>query len=289
MKTALVFGASGQIGAPLLDHLRDAGWRVIAVSRGQFSDQPCVQWLRGDFSCLPALPARTDAVISCGPLDHFSHWYAHTFLHCERMIAFGSTSVEVKQDSHDPEERALAARLREAEDRLRWACAQADTALTLLRPTLIYGAGGDRTLTRIAAIARRYHRFVLPKSAEGLRQPVHAQDLAQATFDALNTPATYGKTYALPGGETLPYHAMVERVLHTLEPPVPLYRVPNALFWLLLAAAQSTGRLNGLTSAIVQRMERDVTFDATPAARDFGYAPRPFQPTIRAFGDGKAD
>jgi hypothetical protein len=30
-------------------------------------------------------------------------------------------------------------------------------------------------------------------------------------------------------------------------------------------------------------MRDDLVFDATPAQRDFGYAPRPFQPTASMF------
>ena len=48
MLDALVFGGSGQVGMPLLERLRDAGWRVFAVSRGRHADLPGVQWLQGD-------------------------------------------------------------------------------------------------------------------------------------------------------------------------------------------------------------------------------------------------
>jgi nucleoside-diphosphate-sugar epimerase len=37
MRNALVFGGTGQIGAPLLDRLRAGGWRVVAVSRARSS------------------------------------------------------------------------------------------------------------------------------------------------------------------------------------------------------------------------------------------------------------
>ncbi|PPT43957.1 nucleoside-diphosphate sugar epimerase, partial [Xanthomonas arboricola] len=44
-------------------------------------------------------------------------------------------------------------------------------AATVLRPTLVYGAGRDRTLTQIAGLAQRTGAFVLPANATGLRQP----------------------------------------------------------------------------------------------------------------------
>ena len=115
MKTALVFGASGQIGAPLLERLGDAGWRVLAVSREARSDAPGRHWLQGDFARMPALPAAVDAVFSCGPLDLFARWLATAATEAPRVVAFGSTSVEVKCDSSEPAERDVARRLREAE------------------------------------------------------------------------------------------------------------------------------------------------------------------------------
>ncbi|MBN8264423.1 MAG: NAD(P)-dependent oxidoreductase, partial [Xanthomonadales bacterium] len=141
MKTALVFGASGQIGAPLLERLGDAGWRVLAVSREARSDAPGRHWLQGDFARMPALPAAVDAVFSCGPLDLFARWYEAAGLHCPRVVAFGSTSASTKQDSRDEAERELARRLLGAEARLHAAAEAHGAAATLLRPTLVYGAG----------------------------------------------------------------------------------------------------------------------------------------------------
>jgi uncharacterized protein YbjT (DUF2867 family) len=57
----------------------------------------------------------------------------------------------------------------------------------------------------------------LPRNATGRRQPVHVDDLAAAAFAVLGTAAAHGQTYALPGGETLPYREMVQRVLPCLN------------------------------------------------------------------------
>jgi hypothetical protein len=50
-----------------------------------------------------------------------------------------------------------------------------------------------------------------------------------------------------------------------------------------LLAAQAAGRATGLGEAAVRRMRNDMTFDAGPAQRDFGYAPRSFQPSAEMF------
>ena len=283
MRHALVFGASGQIGSPLLDRLEQAGWRITAVSRGQHNDRPGLLWLRGDFDSVGALPREVDAIFSCGPLDHFARWYARTTIDCPRVLAFGSTSIEVKRGSADPEERAVAARLREGERTVFEIAAARGAQATLLRPTLVYGAGRDHTLTRIAALARRWGRFVLPRHACGKRQPVHVADLADAAFASCDAPATHGNAYALPGGETLAYRDMVGRVLAALEPPPRLHEVPSPVFAAALLGARALGRVGGFGDAAVARMRSDLVFDISPATRDFAYAPRPFHPTARMF------
>jgi nucleoside-diphosphate-sugar epimerase len=263
---------------PLLDRLRTDGWRVTAVSRDAQIDDACVRWLRGDLSRVERLPRAVDAVFSCGPLDHFARWYANSTLDCPRVVAFGSTSVEVKSGSDDPRERALAARLAEGERVLFGGARRRGARATVLRPTLVYGAGRDRTLTRIAAFARRWHACVLPRGATGLRQPVHVADLAAAALQACDIAATDARAYALPGGETLPYREMVERVLRTLPSSPPLLEIPAPLFAGALHAVRRLGLGDGVGEAAVARLREDLVFDAAPAQRDFGYSARRFEP-----------
>ena len=283
MREALVFGASGQIGAPLLDRLRDGGWRVVAVSRDAQVDDACVRWLRGDLSRVEKLPGKVDAIFSCGPLDHFARWYANSVVIAPAVVAFGSTSASVKADSADPRERSLADRLVEGERVLFGGAARRGARATVLRPTLVYGAGRDQTLTRIATFARRWRCAVLPSGATGLRQPVHVDDLAAAAVSVCDAPQAAGKAYAVPGGETLAYREMVARVLRVLPSRPPLVEVPASIFEVALRLARVFGRGDGVGDAMLVRLREDLVFDPEPARRDFGYAPRAFQPTARMF------
>jgi uncharacterized protein YbjT (DUF2867 family) len=119
-----------------------------------------------------------------------------------------------------------------------------------------------------------------------LRQPVHADDLADAAFATLDSEAAHGHAYDLPGGETLSYREMVARVLAALRPPARLIEVPSPLFATMLSVARATGRLRGFGDAALARMREDLVFDGAPALRDFGYAPRAFVPTAEMFDDG---
>ena len=282
-RTALIFGASGQIGLPLSTRLRADGWRVLAVSRRPRVDGDGLHWLRGDFADPPVLPPAVDAIFSCGPLDLFARWLATAATEAPRVVAFGSTSVHSKRASADPGERDLARRLGEAEALLFATAARRGMAATVLRPTLVYGAGRDASLTRIVALARRLHGIVLPRGADGLRQPVHVDDLAAAAQLAAASPASHGRGYDLPGGETLAYADMVRRVLACQRPPLRLHRLPAPLFRMLLVGARLAGLARGLNDEAVRRMGEDLAFDAAPARRDFGYAPRPFRPDAAMF------
>ena len=285
VRSALLFGASGQIGHALGARLRHAGWAVTAVSRGARADEDGLHWLQADLAGEAHWPQRVDAIFSCGPLDLFSLWFAaHPQVACPRVVAFGSTSAEVKQGSIDATERALAALLHVSEARVLDTASARGAQATLLRPTLVYGAGRDQTLSRIARMASRTGWFVLPQGAIGLRQPVHVEDLAQAAHALVVAPATHGRTYALPGGETLSYREMVARTLATLQPPARLLEVPAPLFAGALKAARLFGRLGAASDAVLERMRQDLVFDSNAATRDFGYAPRGFNPGPGTFG-----
>lgn len=286
MRTALVFGASGQIGDALLARLDPAEWQVFAVSRMARPSSSAVRWLQGEFAGIEGLPPAVDVIFSTGPLDGFAQWYARGLVATLRVVAFGSTSLETKLASQDAHERDIVARLQAAERVVFDAASANGAAATLLRPTLVYGAGRDQTLARIAAMARRMGFFVLPRGAEGKRQPVHVDDLAEAALAVVDVPATFAQAYALPGGETLAYREMVARTLLALQPPVRLREVPLPLFKSVLALARKAGMMGGLTDDAVARMRDDLVFDASPAQRDFGYAPRAFIVDARAVRQG---
>lgn len=283
MRHALVFGGTGQIGEPAVRRLRRDGWRVTALSRREHADMPGETWLEGGFDRMPTLPSRVDVVLSCGPLDGFARWFTASPIEAPRLVAFGSTSVTVKEHSVDDAERDIARRLRHAEDQLFSHARERGTQATLLRPTLVYGSARDATLSRIARIAQRARVLPLPRRATGLRQPVHVDDLAAAAVDCINAPAAFGGGFDLPGGETLEYREMVRRVLRALEPPARLLELPLPVFELALRLAQARGVATSFGDAAVERMRRDLVFDPTPAAAAFGYAPRLFAPTARMF------
>ena len=178
----------------------------------------------------------------------------------DRLVAFSSTSVETKRESRSASAQRIVAALSGGEAAVIEAAITSGIGVTILRPTLIYGTGEDANVSAAARFIERFGFFPLAWNAQGLRQPVHAEDLAIAALAALDRPQAVGKIYTLPGGETLPYRAMIERIFDALGRRARFVRVPG------LAAV----------SDLAKRMARDQAFDSGPAARDLGYAPRRF-------------
>lgn len=289
MKRALVFGGSGQIGDALLPLLRDAGFDVLAVSRQARAGGDGLRWWVGALDGALARPSGDfDVVFSLGPLDAFVRWQARVGPVAPRVVAFGSTSVVAKAASPNQHERDLAHRLREAEATVFASADRHDVAAVVLRPTLIYGRARDRTLTRIAAFARRRGFFVLPNDASGLRQPVHVDDLAIAAMAVAQSSVRESRAYDLPGGETMTFTAMVARVLACLPERPRLWPLPGPLFRGALSMARGIGMVKGIDNGMRDRLHVDQVFDASAARRDFSYAPRAFTPTAAMFTPANA-
>jgi hypothetical protein len=88
----------------------------------------------------------------------------------------------------------------------------------------------------------------------------------------------HGRVYDLPGGETLTYRQMVERIFRGLNRAPRILSAPTPIWRLAFRLAR--GRLPGATAAMGERMNQDLAFDGGPAARDFGWAPRAFKPVF---------
>ena len=269
--TVLVFGGSSQIGHFLLPRLLASGESVLALSRQPRPAQAGVAWLQGTLpDRVPALPPLS-AIISFGPLQGLADWLAQaTLVDAPRVIATSSMSAETKRDSSVPAERNLARQLRDGEAALAAACERHGCAWTVLRPTLVYGAGLDKSLTPIARRAMRLRLFPLP-AGRGLRQPVHADDIAQAVLAALECPAAAGRILPIGGGERLRSGEMFARVRRSLPGTIVPLPLPG---WLLRLGQRTLPPLRGPLS----RLDSDLVADNGELQRLLGIRPRPFHP-----------
>lgn len=277
MSRTLVIGLTGQFREALLPGLLGRASPVLALSRNPQPPEPGVEWVMGSLQSMPDVPADIGTILSLGPLDAFADWFDAGAPGCARVIALGSTGQADKVDSIDPAERDLARRLQMAEARLLDAGERRGIAVTVLRPTLLYGSGRDLTVSRLVALGRRWGFVVLPLSATGLRQPVHVADVAGAILRCLDEAGTAGRTYDLPGGETLGFDEMVRRSLARHAPGCRVLSLPTQVFRAGLGLAGLLRRAP-INRGLLARLERDQTADAGAAREAFAYSPRGFEP-----------
>jgi nucleoside-diphosphate-sugar epimerase len=274
---SLVIGGTGLVGGYILQHLVLRGQRPFALSRSQ-QNRPGIDWFHGDlekpdtlkFPTFETLYCTTDAVLVANALPQL----LNTSL--KRMVVFSSTSVITKQGTEIAAERDAIKKLADAEQTIASACEQRDVGWTILRPTLIYGEGRDTNITPLSRLIRRFGFMPLVGGAPGLRQPVHAEDLAIGAISAASSIAAVNKIYSLPGGETLTYREMIGRIFDGLRLPRRTISVPVFLWRAGFILAKPLFPSANVAMGI--RMMKDMTFDSTPAIQDFGWNPRNFNP-----------
>jgi nucleoside-diphosphate-sugar epimerase len=199
-----------------------------------------------------------------------------------RLVAFSSTSRYTKEMSPISAEREVVRLLIGGETATRDYCDNHAIAWTILRPTVIYSEGQDHSITRLANLIRRFRLLPLAGDGLGKRQPVHADDLAAGAIAAALSAATENRSYDVPGGETLSYRAMCERIFEAMDYQPRIVSVPPRVWRMGLSAAALV--MPGITTAMGSRMAEDLTFDATEAQRDFGWRPRGFRPRFNSNG-----
>ena len=280
----LLTGASSQIGVFAIPKLVGAGLRVFAVSRkGKppgYPDFKQVQWLN-EASAMD-LCQNCEYLLSAGPLD-----IARKFMVAgekfKTAIVFSSSSVETKQQSNDPVEKRQILDMLGLESELQSKAENTGLKLLILRPTLIYGCGLDTNISRLASWVRRFGFIPVNGKATGLRQPVHADDLAQVAVAALHFKGILPRTLSLGGGETLSYSDMAIRIFAAMEKPVRLVRLPEWLFVSLLRFACRLRLITGVNPEMVKRQKVNLVMDDKAARELLEYDPRPFAPTAADF------
>ena len=281
--TLVILGGNNLIVSYLLPRLGRKGMPAVVVARRHVDVPEGFTFRELDVLDAPDWTAPEGAVvISALPLPVLTRTLPR-LSGVHSIVAIGATSRCTQRGSAAPKVRASAGALEEAEASLAEWCARNDVRYTILRPTLVYDGSGDRNIARMAGFIRRFRVLLLAKPATGLRQPIHADDVAKAIVGAIGNTAAEDKTFDIAGGEVLTYRAMAERVFAVQGIRPRLLMLPAR--WLRsgfgLAQMCGIGREQGFGSAVFGRMNEDLVFDIAEGLTVLNYDPRPFQP--RAF------
>lgn len=280
----LLTGASSQIGVFAIPRLLAAGFEVVAVSRqSQLPWVPVSEHLTW-CGLEQALEQHADFqfLLSAGPMA-LALQVIHQHPGIKRAIIFSSSSVVTKSESEDEAEQQLMQQMLAYESELETLAAQQAIKMTIFRPTLIYGCGLDGNVSRLAGFIERFSFMPVNGKANGMRQPVHADDLAMAAIAALQTEKELPPKLVLTGGSTLSYADMLKAIFKALGKPARIIPLPA---WVLIPAVKLLtliGLNAGVSVAMVKRQTQDLQFDGQQACELLGHVPRPFAPGRKDF------
>ena len=278
-----ILGATSPVGRYLVRRLADGGFEGLCFSRRAspvpYGLPPGFSWTTGFEERQPRVPTILFSLVPLPALPNLIDRMADI----ELLIALSTSSVTYKTKSTDPKERCMAEAVSAAKRKIELTCRDRSTRWTILRPTLIYDPGRDRNVTAIAAFIRRFGAFPIIWPGTGLRQPIHAAEVAQAMFAALTADDARGTVLDLPGGETLTYREMVRRIFNSLG------RRPVLLYLPLSPARMAFGAWKTVTgvqysAAALERMNTDLVFNSRPMQDVLGMKPRPFAPEFTCQG-----
>jgi nucleoside-diphosphate-sugar epimerase len=280
VKSVAVVGATSMVGRILLPQLVQSGRHVVAYSRKH--QENLLPSLNIEWREMPLLnEVRKSDVITewiwLAPIRILpEHLECMRKAGAKNVIAVSTTSRFTKIDSSSEAERKFVEELIFAEDRLQSWAAENNATWTILRPTLIFGLGLDKNINVIAKFITRFHFFPILGRANGLRQPIHASDVACACKSALENNNAKNRAYNISGAEIVSYREMVKRIFEALDIRPRFLSIPLWLFAAGMATVRLLPPFRTWSSAMVERMNYNMEFDHDEASRDFDFKPRGF-------------
>lgn len=278
----LLTGATGFTGSHVVALLIKKGIRVRCLVRptsdtGRLREAGDVEIVEGDVgderSLLVAMQG-IDTLLNTTPLG-FGHGplivSSAESAGVRRAIFISTTSIFTSLNAKSKVGRLAA------EESVRASALQQ----TIIRPTMIYGASGDRNMARLIRFLCRSPIIPIIGSGRNLQQPVYVRDVAFAVVAAMESDAAIGRAYNVAGAAPLTFEEVIDTITRLLGRRVMKLRLPIAPMLAAFGAAEHIGLRLPVKQEQVRRLNEDKAFDYNDAARDLGYAPLSFEEGIR--------
>jgi nucleoside-diphosphate-sugar epimerase len=275
-RTVALTGATGFVGARILQELTACGHTVRALTRRPQAPAKGVQWVSGDLAhaeALLALVSGADAVIHCAGLvkaRRAEEFDAVNHQGCRQVCLALSSVTSTAADTAPPHFMlisSLAARQPEVSAYAASKAAGERTAMetlgdipwTILRPPGVYGPG-DTEILKLLRVMRRGFALA-PGSADSRFSLIHVDDLAAAVAAALWQPAVYSKAIEPDDGKGGGYAMDDVRaiVASILDRRIRTLTVPAGLLHLVGAVNEIAARLIGGAPMLTRGKARELT------------------------------
>lgn len=280
----LVAGGSGFLGGYVLRAAASRGYEMIALARSAAAARSVtangarpiaadLDQVRGLDQAFAA--AQADALICVASLGR-GHGpvivSAAEEAGIPRAVFVSTTAVTTTLDPPTKQVRLAA------EEQIR----RCGIDWTILRPTMIYGAPGDRNLSRLLMLLRRTPVLPVPDVGGCLHQPVHVDDVASAVLGAMERSAAIGSMYDVAGPEPIPFADLLRTCARAVASRTRLIPVPLMPLVTLARGYELVSRHPRIRVEQLRRLGEDKAFGIHDAVRDLDYAPRGFDVGIEA-------
>ena len=271
----LLTGATGLLGGELLKLLLAEGHEARCLLRAGSSnasrlDAERAEIFRGDAAneedLLRALQG-TDALLHVAGIE-----YAQPVVEATRRAGVGRVVVVGSTSVHSSYEFRAGPKLR-----MERVVRRSGLDWTIVRPSMIYGSERDKNVQRLLRFLGHSPVFPMFGPGTNLWQPVYHEDCARGVYEALVRLSAVGRSYDLPGGESLTYLDLVKTAAGALGKKLRIVRLPLEPVRLLLGAAEKLRLPLPVGSEQVLRLQEDKAYPYEEARRELGYAPRSFR------------
>ncbi len=158
----------------------------------------------------------------------------------------------------------------------REAAARTGMALTIARPTGIYGEGDRRLFKLFGKVAQR--RFVMLGAGRHFYHVTHVEDVCEGLRLCGTVDAAAGRTYIIGGGEIPTLAELVARTAAIANVQPPRLRLPVWPIWLAGAVCEAICTPLGMSPPIYRRrvdfFRKSRAFDIARARQELGFQPR---------------
>jgi nucleoside-diphosphate-sugar epimerase len=278
MTIAFVTGGSGFLGRFVIRRLVDQGHRVVALARSEAAARTLTALgaapVQGDLDDPDSFEAAMSAssaevLVNLASLG-FGHapLIVHTTSRCglRRAVFVSTTAIFTGLAASTKGTRVEAEAVIRGTD-LEW---------TIVRPTMIYGACGDRNMERLLWALAKSPVVPVPGGGRRLQQPVHVEDLAGAITTVAAKREAVGCAYDLAGPEPLTLRDAILEAGRAIGRSPRLVPVPLRATVAALHAYERLAPRPRIRAEQVERLAEDKAFDITAACTELGYSPRPF-------------
>jgi nucleoside-diphosphate-sugar epimerase len=293
----LVTGASGFIGAHLIERLRKEGYAVRALvhrNRAQVPPLSDVEVVAGDVRQAVLMKSCT---ASCDTVFHLAgraHTLAknqgdedsHHAVNVEgtRNVLEGVASAGVRRfvffssvKAMEEEEQTSYGRSKLAAEQLTLDYGKRlGIHVACVRLPLVYGPGNKGNLLRMIAAIDRGLFPPLPELGNR-RSMVHVRDVVQAAVLAAGMPAANGQCYIVTDGVAYSTRRLYELICRALGKRIPAWRVPVWALTALGLAGDAIGRIRGkrfiFDSDALDKLIGSAWYSSEKISHELGYRP----------------